>query len=446
MSDHYLLHLPDGTEYGPIDRATLLAWRVEGRLPADTLVWPDGAPQWLSVDEALALAAAAAPVVAASSAAAGPRLRPTRPMAPATPAADRPDTRPVAPAPRAVSPPPSPARRASSRLLLLAAGLLVLLAGIVALWVLARPWIEKRRAIAAVERYATQDRRVEDREAGLVIDLPPGWMALRKDNPLVDAPQARIVLAQPAIRVFATITMAARPREMDALDTHLDGWLQSRLPRQPSTKEESRDDVQLGKGRGRLLRTTWDDGLAPMQGAAVAWADGYEIFSLEAWAPATQGPAFASALDALCRGVSPTGLVDQRVREAVERLSLEVPELSQDALRLLVAERMSQGQPLDDVPAAALRAVSRGLDALAPREANEMRAIYQQVWAPVPEAKRAGLAALLVEIKAGRPVPPADVTALREALKTGVLALPAEPRARLQELSGRAVRKSQLLP
>ena len=39
-----------------------------------------------------------------------------------------------------------------------------------------------------------------------------------------------------------------------------------------------------------------------------------------------------------------------------------------------------------------------------------------------------------------------DVLALRTAVKTGVLALPEEQRARLQELSGRAVRQSLLLP
>jgi hypothetical protein len=149
---------------------------------------------------------------------------------------------------------------------------------------------------------------------------------------------------------------------------------------------------------------------------------------------------------ALCRGLSATGLLEGRVAEAVERLAFEVPELSPEALRLLVAERLSQGRDLADVPQAALRMVSRGLDALAPGEAAEMRAIYQQVWAPVDEAERVRSAALLAEIKAGRPVPDDAVAALRSSVKAGVLALPPEQRARLQELSSRAVRKSLLLP
>jgi hypothetical protein len=233
---------------------------------------------------------------------------------------------------------------------------------------------------------------------------------------------------------------------MDDLDAHLDELLQERLPRLPSQKEESRSDVQLGKGQGRLVRTTWEDGLAPMQGATVAWADGYDLFSLDAWAPASAGDAFAAEVDALCRGIAPKGQVAARIDEAVERLAVEVPELSRDALRLLVAERLSEGRGLEDVPSLALRAVSRGLDALGAAEAAEMRGIYQQVWGPVPEAERVRLASLLNAIKAGRPVGGEDVVALRAAVKAGVLALPEEQRARLQELSGRAVRQSLLLP
>jgi len=233
---------------------------------------------------------------------------------------------------------------------------------------------------------------------------------------------------------------------MDDLDAHLAELLQQRLSRLPSQREAARGELQLGRGRGRLVRTTWDDDLVPMQGATVAWADGYNLFSLEAWANASAGDAFATELEALCKGVTPAGQVATRVEEAVERLTVEVPELSRDALRLLIAERMSQDRGLEDVPQAALRAVSRGLDALDVAEANEMRAIYQQIWAPVAEEERVRLAGLLNEVKAGRPVAAADAQALRDAVRAGVHALPEAERSRLQELSGRAVHKSLLLP
>jgi hypothetical protein len=455
MANPYLLHMPDGTEYRDVDRATLEAWHREGRLPPETLVWPEGAPAWLPVDQALAVPDAAEARAAAPAPAAAPAsARPVRTPAPS--GDDRPDTRPSMRTPvfdgKASSPadarPRTPAEwLAGSRHLVLGlVGIAVVVGALAGLWAVLRPYFAKRQAIAAVQRYALPDRRVDDTEAGLLVELPAGWVALRPDNPFVSRPGSRLRLAQPAAAAFGAVALAARPRQMDDLDAHLDELLQERLPRTPSQKEGGRSDAQLGRGRGRLVRTTWEDGLVPMQGAIVAWADGYDLFSLEAWAPASAGASFEAELDALCRGIVPKGQVEARIDESVDRLAMEVPELSRDALRLLVAERMSQGQGLEDVPSAALRMVSRGLDALGAAEAAEMRSTYQQVWAPVPEGERVRLAGLMNEIKAGRPVRAEDVLALRTAVLSGVLALPAEQRARLQELSGRAVRKSLLLP
>jgi hypothetical protein len=63
----------------------------------------------------------------------------------------------------------------------------------------------------------------------------------------------------------------------------------------------------------------------------------------------------------------------------------------------------------------------------------------------VPELQRRRLAQVLALIKADRPVPAAEVRALRDVVKAGVVALPPDWRARLQELSGRAVEKSLIL-
>jgi hypothetical protein len=469
MPEQFLLHLADGTRYGPVDRATLASWHREGRLPADTLVWPEGAPEWLPVGVVLQTAAAPVPLTVAAPAPAPPAAArgdddpDTRPRM-AAPVFDSAPTagpapaealrRPSAGAPAEARPRPRPGTRAVTKptstatrtLLLTAAGVALVLALLVGLWMVLRPVVAKRWAMAEVRRHALADRRVEERETGLALDLPTGWVALRPDNPFVVTRGARVSVAEPALRAFGAIRVEARPQLMSELDRHLDALVQERLPIQPSLKEISRADVQLGRGRGRLTRTTWEDGLVPMQGAIAVWADGYNLYSLDVWAPASAGDAFRSELEALARGIFPSGALSARLDEAVERLALDVPELSRDALRLLVAERMSRGAGIDDVPADALRRVSRGLDALTPAEAEEMRGIYAQVWAPVPEAERARLARLLESIKVGRPVPAEDVQALRGLLKAGVLALPEEQRVRLQALSERAVRKSLLLP
>jgi hypothetical protein len=351
---------------------------------------------------------------------------------------------PAASAPSASKPALSPVQR--RRLLLAGSGIALVAVLVLGMLALLRPVLAKRRAIAEVRQYALADRRVEDPATGLSAELPPGWLALRNENPYVVRPGARMWLAQPTKGVYGAVSVAVRPAMIDDVDAHLGELLTQRLARVPSQREVARGELQLGRGRGRMVRTTWEEDLAPMQGATVAWADGYNLFSLEAWAAASVGDGFATELEELCKRLTPSGQLAARVDEAVERLAVDVPELSKDALRLLVAGKMSQNLDLTGVPQDALRAVSRGLDALDAAEASEMRASYQKIWEPVPEAERVRLAALLAEVKAGRPILPADAQALRDAVRAGVHALPEPERARLQELSGRAVRKSLLLP
>ncbi len=577
MTDSYLVHLPDGTEYGPIDRATLEAWHGEGRLPAASLVWPHGAPEWKSVEAVLGGASRAAETrpVATPAAPATVRVTPAaakpRPVAPATkadvaPASVKPVAAPAiekataappaarpaaAPAPakataapaaakavaapasakaaaaptsakpvaaptpakptaapaaaKAVAAPaakpaaapasaakpapePSAARQAPAssappaveppddhgtdtrprvrspyvprekrarrpapdpallrRLLWAGVAIVVVLAVLGALVAVLRPLLQRSQEIAAVRKQALPERHIEDGESGLVADLPSGWYALRADNTFVSLAGARLYLAQPTLSAFGAVTVT-RPRLVDAVDAYLDDLLQQRQARRPGSREESRSDVQLGRGRGRLVRSVWQDGARPMVAATVAWVDGYEMLTLETWAPASAGSQFSAQLEELCKGLRASGALEARVTQAVDRLALEVPELSPDVLRLLIAERMGRNAALENVPSEALLMVSRGLDVLTPAEAEEMRVIYQQVWEPVPETERERMAALLREIRAGRQIPAADLQLLREALKAGMLALAPEQRTRLQQLSGRAVRRALARP
>ena len=349
MPQQFLLHLPDGTQYGPIDRrdARGLAARgpaargharvARGRARvgepdarargrgAGCRRRPRAAPAARAAGRAGAQApAAAARGRAASAAAPTPAPQAARraeDAAPLAPAGSRPARRP-ADAPvdaharldakaaaareakarsRGSRPPTSAAccspASGSRSWSLLVAGMFALL----------RPFLARRQAIAEVRRYALAERRVEDPGSGLVVELPAGWLALRNENPYVVRPGARLALAQPAKGVFGAVSVAVRPAMMDDLDAHLAELLQQRLSRQPSQREGARSEVQLGRGRGRMVRTTWEDDLVPMQGATVAWADGYNLFSLEAWAPAAAGDSFAAELETICKGLTARG-------------------------------------------------------------------------------------------------------------------------------------------
>jgi hypothetical protein len=440
----YLLHFPDGSEYGPIDRATFEAWHREGRIPPEALVWPEGSPQWLTVEGALATAE--------------PPTPPPEPGVAAPPAAERSPSGAMArvPGPDDTKPPrraPRRPRRARERVtpsplvrrvLLLAAGLGVVAVVVGGLLALLQPVLERRQAVAAIRRHALAERRLVDSDSGLAVDLPSGWVALREGNPYVTA-AARMRLAQPSVPAFGVLRSELRPELMGDLDRHLDELLRERVPTRASQRETGRADLQLGRGQARLVRTSWEDGLDPMQGALLSWADGYRYFSLDTWAPGG-ATGFAAAVEAVARGILPSGAEEARVGEALQRLALEVPELSPPALRLLIEERLSRGETVDSVPLDALRAVSRGLVALSPTEAEEMGRIYEQIWAPVPEGERVRYARLLQYARRGRALPVEEAQALRAVMKAGTLALPEDQLARLRALSEKAVRGSTELP
>ncbi len=45
----WLLLLPDGSQHGPVDRATLAAWARDGRVARETLAWREGLAEWRPV-------------------------------------------------------------------------------------------------------------------------------------------------------------------------------------------------------------------------------------------------------------------------------------------------------------------------------------------------------------------------------------------------------------
>lgn len=472
MADRFTLRLPDGAEFGPVDLPTLLVWRRDGRIVEGSLIWPEGSPDWLPASAVLPDET----VAVFRSAAGNPAPQPAKaPPAPAKPPAEpRASNRPVPPSRSAASssPPPAlpdpgaapadpagasarPARRPAARprarqappasrlpraLLLIGVGGLLVAALVGALFAGLSPWIAERRARRDIERYALPERHFSDGALGLAVDLPIGWMMLRPDNPLIPPPDARLELAEPKLGALATLRVESEPRLVAAPDVVLDRVAENGRLFRSGFQTIRRGDLRLGKGVARVLHASWEDGSERRRGATVVFYDAWNYYTLEVACPAATGDAFTPGLEALARGILPSGKLESAVGEATTRVAQESPELSRAAVRLLVQDRMSRGQPTDDLPATSLQLVSRGLSALASAERDELGQLYSQVWGPLPEADRRRLGRYLEDVKTGRPVAPEDAQPLRQLIKEGVLALPEESRTRMQSLNEKAVR------
>jgi hypothetical protein len=461
----YTLHLPDGTEYGPVDLATLQAWRQEGRIPKEALIWKEGTPDWVSADALLgdldeatvaissAPASAQSPAKAAAvadrRASAAPSRAPA--AAAASAAAPAPPTKLASPAPsedrrtrssRAVAPAADapPASALPRAILFTVVGLVVVGSIVAGAFAFMLPALQKRRAMAEIQRYALPDRTLNDAATGLILEVPQGWVALRPDNPLVTDAQARLEVAQPARGVVAGLFSDSLPRFTGPLDAYADRVLAQKRLLQPSLKEAGRSDLRFAKGQARLVKVVYGDAVPAESGALAVFQDGWIYFTLQAWCPAASGDELLAELDTLGKGIRVPSERGERVQQALDRTVREVPELSRGAVEELVRERLSKGEGTDDLSAAALRVVSQGLYTLRSAETQELGEIYAQVYGPIPEEERVRLARYVQQVRQGVPVSADEAQAARQLLRQGIDSLPEEARARLQALNDKAFR------
>jgi hypothetical protein len=448
MANIYTVKLPDGNEYGPVDRETLRSWQEEGRIGPETWVWPEGSPEWLTLLDVLAGAGE-------SPAHEGPlRLKPSdsnpgglpavsprgpHQQAAATTAAVRPATRRTARVTTTASRSPAfPGRRG----LIVAAVVVPLLAAAVAALVLWLPRFEKQRAGQRIQVDALADRRFADAAAGLSLTVPDGWFLLRPDSTLLVAPQARAKLAHPAFGAFAILVLEAQPPGVMTLDAFLDRTVDGRRALFSDFKELGRRDTRVGDLPARRLTASWTEDRTPQQVAVLAVQDGWNYAALAAWGPAATGPALAAELETLGRGFALSGLLSARVSEAVESLGPENPELSRPALELLVRDRLGSGGSPEEVADEAVRTISQGLPALTREETRELQQILSQVYDSMSESDRQRLAVYQRQVKAGQKVATEEAQALRQLLRDRFLALPEDHRSRLQALNEKAIAAS----
>ena len=424
MATSYTVKLPDGTEYGPVDLATLRSWHDEGRIAPDTWVWPDGSPEWLTLMDALAGAGEeqAAPE--------GPiRLKeePKEPRAAAGAAARRGPARVKAPPQRPLG------------LILGAGAALVAVSGVAAYLFLA-PRFERARAGDRMLEDALPDRRFVDAGFGLRLDLPDGWVLLKPDSGLFVAPRARALFAQASLGAFGALSVEAVPPGVMTLDAFIDRIVDLRRALVSDYREVGRIEVALGGRHGRRLQASWVEGGAEQRVTVVATQDAWAYVALTAWGPARGGAPVQDALDLLGRGMQISGTLDARVTEAADAVQGEVPELSRASLELILRDLLGSGGTAEEVTDASVRAVSQGLAALGPNEAQELQQIYAQVYDPMPASDRERMAAWLRAVRAGRKTQaPEEAQALRRLLKDALIALPEEARQRLHALNEKAI-------
>jgi hypothetical protein len=297
-------------------------------------------------------------------------------------------------------------------------------------------WVRETPGAARIRSFQAPDRRFVDASVELSLDVPPGWVILRKEQNLLPVPpETRLVLANPSREGFAYLTVQnASPETLDGL---LDQFLQARRQATPDLKEVKRSDLPVGLVQGRLADASWSAAGTPIDDRSLVWRDGWVSLAFVAYAPSSGG---GDVLSPLLKGLSCEGQLANHLQGALLAASREVPYLAPKTVELLMSRSAARVLEPQEVFRRSYEWVSRGLPSLSPKEAKELGDLNYQAFSSLASKDRVHLGAYIDRVRARKATTPAEDQAMLQLMKTGALKLPAARLDRIQALYDKAIR------
>jgi hypothetical protein len=231
------------------------------------------------------------------------------------------------------------------------------------------------------------------------------------------------------------------PRGVATPDQYLDRLLAERRKAVPSLKELGRSDVLVGRLAGRKSTGTWDDAGAKQRDLTVAWKDGWVYFGLVSWTP-EEGAQRVQALDALVPAFSTQGILADRLQQAQQKVTLELPQLTGAAVEALMSQSEAKVLEPDQVFRRSLDALVRSVPTLTKTETQELTQLTTATYAALAGKDRARLSAYVDRVRARQSTSPQEDREASSLMKAAVLRLGAGQRQRLQALYEKAIRES----
>jgi hypothetical protein len=289
---------------------------------------------------------------------------------------------------------------------------------------------EIREAVTAEQRFA-------DPTLGVSLELPPGWLVMKKDAGLIAPPaDAKAAFAHPRQEGFGYFAAATSPAGVASLDAWLDRVLGERRKVQPGLKEDERAEVAVGTLTGRRAIARWSGSGVSYRETATVWRDGWIYYALVAWVPQSAG---AADLDALAAGVTTSGKLAANLQQAVQKVTLEVPALTAAAAEMLMAKSEAKVLEPDQAFRRSFEALANALPTWRGGEAQEVTQLIRSCYATLSSRDRSRLAAYVEKVQKHQMTTPQEDREMGELMKTAVLRLSARQRERLQALYQKAV-------
>jgi hypothetical protein len=292
----------------------------------------------------------------------------------------------------------------------------------------------------ALRASAAPERRFEDPDAGVALDIPDGWIIVRPGTDAVAAPpSARVLVAEPSALTVGYISSESPERPYATLDAFLDRLVQDRQKTQASYEVQARGDASAGPFAARVASASWKAGEDGFSERIAVWKEAWTYFGLVTWTPQRREGRGGRATEALLRSFSSVGQVGQRVQQALQRVIADVPHLSARAAETLMGRSAAGVLEPPEVFRRSWDLGSRGLGALNRTESRELSNLIAAVYARVSGRDRSRLAAYVARVRARESTPVAEDQEMCALMKSAVDKLPALQRERLQILFDKAL-------
>jgi hypothetical protein len=428
MPEGYKIRLGDGSEIGPMNLQAVRDWHRQGFLEPKSPVLRPGSNRWTTLDQVLEPQAfkKSAGTRPATSSVTGARIARTSARAASLDDGDA-------------------GRAAGSQVRLHWRPLLLILLGVTVLggagylgyaYFLAETPLERQ-----VREASTGERSFSDDSLGVRLDLPRGWLIVRKESGLVQAPaDARVVFAHGRVGAFGFLSAESAPSGVASLEQYMDRFLDGRKSVAPGFAASARSDTTVGGLAARQASSEWGADGTRFRERTVVWKDGWVYFGLACWAPEEASEKASRGTDALLAAFQMKGALDARVRDAVGVVTRDVPFLSAPAAELLMARSEARVLEPDQAFRRGLEALTRALPTWKPQEVSELGRLTSAMYDGLPGRDRGRLASYIGRVRNGQSTTPQEDKEMGQLMKSGIQRLSAAQRQRLQALYEKAVR------
>ena len=284
--------------------------------------------------------------------------------------------------------------------------------------------VPEYRLRSTIQSYSLPTKTVSDQDLGYAITIPSGWTVLKKDNPILNLPDAKMIAVNVRNGMFVAFLAELSTAGLRSPDNYLD-QVEKRIKDQPSTRfrELRRTDILMDGSAWRKAEVEWQESGEELSGVFLAVRRGWLFYSLRGWSgKAFKSRAEESLLD-MQRAVklSPEG---PNTVGFIKGLQTENPLISERAARQLVEAALARGYTVAELPQLIETTVEKGRPGLTPAEQSELDALYLRAFATLSDAETRALRSYFEKLMASQKIDSSEAQTAEKLILKGVRNLP----------------------